>query len=280
MKTVIHYKLHDVAPYIHWGYFFHAWGLPFALESMQGQQAQEARLLFDDAQAVLREMDKCIQSHAIIGLYAANSQGNDILLWDDDGCQHTLPMLRQQHGDKCLCLSDYIRAISCSHPDRLGLFVASVDEAMEQAEPNDPYRHMIFQTLADRLAEATIERTHEAVRRELWGYAPEEQLSIVEMQEEKYLGRRPAVGYPSLPDQSINFLLDEILDFGLIGVGLTESGAMKPHASTSGLMLSHPAMRHFAVGRIGGDQLNNYARRRGYGIQEMKRFLANNLQTL
>ncbi len=266
-----------MAPYIHWGYFFHAWGLPFAPEGMQGKQAEEARLLHEEAMVVLREMDGCVQSHAIIGLYEANGQGNDILLWDDDGQRHTLPMLRQQHGERCLCLSDYVRPINSNQPDRMGVFVASVDEAMEQAEPNDPYRHMICQTLADRLAEATIERAHETVRRELWGYAPDEQLSVAEMLAEKYQGRRPAVGYPSLPDQSINFLLDEILDFGSIGVRLTESGAMKPHASTSGLMFSHPAMRHFAVGRIGADQLADYASRRGFTVPKAERFLAANL---
>ncbi len=277
MKTIIHYTLHDVAPYIHWGYFFHAWGLPFARESMTADERQQADKLHDEALETLHEMDGSIQAHALVGLYAAGSQGNDIVLWDDGGTQHTLPMLRQQHGETCLCLSDYVRPISGCQTDMIGLFVTSVDEAMEQAAPDDPYRHLLCQTLADRLAEATSEKAHETVRRELWGYAADEQLGVAEMLAEKYQGRRPAVGYPSLPDQSINFLLDEILDFNQIGVRLTESGAMAPHASTSGLMLSHPAMRHFAVGRIGQDQLADYARRRGFTIEKMKRFLATNL---
>ncbi len=297
MKTIIHYKLHEVVPYIHWGYFFHAWNLPFAYESIaathdcpacrnrwvkqfpakQIQQAKEAIALYEEALVVLREMDVTIQSHALIGLYKANSQGNDIYVWDDEERKHTIPMLRQQHGTSCLCISDYITPITNSKPDKIGIFAASVDEAMETAYPNDPYRHMLCQTLADRLAEATIELTHETVRKKIWGYASEEQLNITQLLAEKFQGRRPAVGYPSLPDQSINFLLNDILDFSLAGIRLTENGAMIPHASTSGLMLSHPDIHHFAVGRIGEDQLNDYAKRRGFTTKKMKQFLAANL---
>ncbi len=298
MKTIIHYKLHDVAPYIHWGYFFHAWGFPFAYESIvnlhdcpscrnswvnqfppeQQAKAKEAAELYKEATAILHEMDAGIQSHAIVGLYPANSQGNDILLWDDDGREHVLPMLRQQQGEVCLCMSDYITPKTCNKSDRIGLFVVAVDKAMEQSYPNDAYRHMICQTLADRLAEATAERTHKIVRQDLWGYAQDEKLSITEMFAEKYRGRRPAVGYPSLPDQSINFLLNDILDFNSINVRLTENAAMIPHATTSGLMLSHPAMQHFSIGRIGDDQLRDYARRRGLPPYIMEHFLTANLQ--
>ena len=114
---------------------------------------------------------------------------------------------------------------------------------------------------------------HEQVRRELWGYAPHEQFTLEELFAERYQGKRPAVGYPSLPDQSFNFLLDEVLDFSSIGVSLTENGAMVPHASTSGLMLSHPATRHFSVGDVGLDQLTDYARRRGMTLGEVQKFL-------
>ena len=107
----------------------------------------------------------------------------------------------------------------------------------------------------------------------MWGYAPHEQFTLEELFAERYQGKRPAVGYPSLPDQSFNFLLDEVLDFSSIGVSLTENGAMVPHASTSGLMLSHPATRHFSVGDVGQDQLADYARRRGMKIEEVQKFL-------
>ncbi len=233
--------------------------------------------LYDEALIILREMDATIQTHTLIGLYKANSKGNDIVIWDDEGQKHTLPMLRQQHGIICLCISDYFRPITSNKSDKIGIFVSSVDEAMESSYPNDPYRHLLCQTLADRLAEATIELSHETIRKKLWGYVPDEQLSIPQLLTEEFQGRRPAVGYPSLPDQSINFLLNDIIDFSLAGVQLTENGAMIPHASISGLMLSHPAIRHFSIGKISEEQLNDYAQRRGFSIPKMKQFLAANL---
>jgi cobalamin-dependent methionine synthase I len=136
---------------------------------------------------------------------------------------------------------------------------------------------MMAQLLADRLAEAAAEKLHESVRRDYWGYAPEEQLSVEALHQERFQGLRPAVGYPSLPDASINFLLDRVLGFPQIGIRLTESGAMRPHASVSGLMLAHPEARYFSVGKIGPDQLADYARRRGIPVEVARRFLAANL---
>ena len=117
------------------------------------------------------------------------------------------------------------------------------------------------------------------VRKAVWGYAPDESLSIPDLLAEKYQGIRPAVGYPSLPDQSVNFILDELLDMKQIGITLTENGAMYPHASVCGLMFSHPRSHYFAVGKIGEDQLEDYARRRGKPIDEMRKFLAANLKS-
>ena len=118
---------------------------------------------------------------------------------------------------------------------------------------------------------------HQEVRREYWGYAADEQWTIEELLVEKFTGIRPAVGYPSLPDQSVNFLLSDWLGFADIGIRLTENGAMVPHASVSGLMLSHPAARYFAVGKIGEDQLEDYARRRGLPVEQARKYLAANL---
>lgn len=134
---------------------------------------------------------------------------------------------------------------------------------MEGLYEQDPYKHLLVQTLSDRLAEAATEKMHEYVRKEAWGYAKDEILSMPDLLVEKYQGIRPAVGYPSLPDQSINFLLDELLDMKQIGITLTENGAMYPHASVCGLMFAHPAAEYFSVGKIGEDQLEDYARRRG-----------------
>ena len=135
----------------------------------------------------------------------------------------------------------------------------------------------MVQTLADRLAEATAEKLHETVRKEIWGYAPHEQLTIRQLHNEEFQGIRPAVGYPSLPDQSVNFLLDELLGMKTIGIRLTENGMMQPHASVSGLMFAHPASRYFSVGKIDEQQLTDYAMRRGLPVEEMKRFLGANI---
>ena len=148
---------------------------------------------------------------------------------------------------------------------------------METDFDADPYQKMMMQLLADRLAEAAAEKLHQEVRTHYWGYAPDEQLSPHELHAEHYQGIRPAVGYPSLPDTSLNFLLDRLLHFSTIGIRLTESGAMKPHASVSGLMLAHKHASYFSIGKIGTDQLTDYARRRGLPLQLMRRFLASNL---
>ena len=189
-----------------------------------------------------------------------------------------IPLLRQQQGRApYLCLADFIRPLSSGIKDKVGLFATSVDIGMETDFGADTYEKMMAQLLADRLAEAAAERVHEQVRKEYWGYAKDEQLSIEEMLVEKFQGIRPAIGYPSLPDTSLNFVLDELLDLKQIGIRLTESGAMKPHASVSGLMLAHPEARYFNLGKIGEDQLRDYARRRGLPVEVLRKFLAANL---
>lgn len=142
---------------------------------------------------------------------------------------------------------------------------------------NDAYRKMLSQVLADRLAEGTAELVHLQVRRHYWGYAPNEQLTIDEIHAEKYQGIRPAVGYPSMPDTSMNFLIDKLINMASIGIRLTESGMMQPHASTSGLMFAHPQARYFELGKIGDDQLVDYARRRQLPVSTIRRFLQSSL---
>ena len=141
-------------------------------------------------------------------------------------------------------------------------------------EEADAYKRLLTQTLTDRLAEAGAEKLHQYVRKEAWGYAPDEQLNIEQLHKEEFQGIRPAVGYPSLPDQSVNFLLDQLLDMHQIGITLTENGAMNPHASVSGLMFAHPQAHYFSVGKIGEDQFQDYVRRRGLSADEMRKFLA------
>ena len=161
----------------------------------------------------------------------------------------------------------------------IGLFATTVSQPPLNAHlssPNLDYVDLKVQlsTLSDRLAEATAEKMHEEVRKHHWGYAKDEQLTMRELHEERFQGIRPAVGYPSLPDQSINFLIDELLPLSEIGITLSENGAMSPHCSVSGLMFAHPKAHYFSVGHISEEQLLDYARRRGITPDQAKKFLA------
>ena len=290
-----HYRIHEVSGYINWIYFFHAWGFQPRYATIahihgcdacralwlanfpekERAKAAEAMQLFKEANRMLSVLDERFQTHALFRLAAANSTDNDLWI---EGLR--FPCLRQQsapEGEPYLCLSDFIRPLSCGITDHIGLFATTVDTEMETLYLEDNYRQLLVQTLADRLAEATAEKLHETVRKEIWGYAPHEQLTIRQLHNEEFQGIRPAVGYPSLPDQSVNFLLDELLDMKNIGIRLTENGMMQPHASVSGLMFAHPASRYFSVGKIDEEQLTDYAMRRGLPVEEMKRFLGANI---
>lgn len=297
MSTIITYKVHEVSPYINWIYFFHAWGFQprfAAIANIHGcdacraswltsfpeedrPKAAEAMQLHKEANRMLDLLDEDFEVKTIFKLCKANAEGDNLIL---DGI--TFPLLRQQtkkrEGGPFLCLSDFVRPLSSGISDTIGAFAATIDADMEGLHEKDPYKHLLVQTLSDRLAEAATEKMHEYVRKEAWGYAKEENLTIPELLIEKYQGIRPAVGYPSLPDQSVNFLLDKLLDMEQIGISLTENGAMHPHASVCGLMFAHPASEYFSVGKIGEDQLQDYAKRRGMSVEKMRKFLGANLQ--
>ena len=261
---ILTYDISALIPYINWPYYYFAW---------QVKEPAEKERLRTEAEAFLRQQEGRYHAYAIFELFAANADGDDIAI----GTKR-IPLLRQQQGRApYLCLADFIRPLSSGIKDKVGLFATSVDIGMETDFGADAYEKMMAQLLADRLAEAAAERVHEQVRKEYWGYAKDEQLSIEEMLVEKFQGIRPAIGYPSLPDTSLNFVLDDLLDMKQIGIRLTESGAMKPHASVSGLMFSHPQARYFNLGKIGEDQLRDYARRRGLPIEVVRKFLASNL---
>ena len=261
---ILTYDISALIPYINWPYYYFAW---------QVKDPAEKKRLRTEAEAFLRQQEGRYHAYAIFELYEANADGDDIAIGSK-----RIPLLRQQQGRApYLCLADFIRPLSSGIKDKVGLFATSVDIGMETDFGADAYKKMMAQLLADRLAEAAAERVHEQVRKEYWGYAKDEQLSIAEMLVEKFQGIRPAVGYPSLPDTSLNFVLDELLDMKQIGIRLTESGAMKPHASVSGLMLAHPEARYFNLGKIGEDQLRDYARRRGLPVEVLRKFLAANL---
>lgn len=299
MRRALTYTVREVVPYINWIYYFHAWGMEPRFATIAGlhdcpscragwvasfamnerAKAQEAVKLHQEAVELLNLWaDKPI-CHALFLLADAYSDGDDIVI---DGKR--FPFLRQQragHSGHTLCLSDFV-APTRFHPqegltniaNRIGVFATTVSQP-------DKSQHSTFNlqvsTLADRLAEATAEKMHEEVRKHYWGYAKDEQLTMQELHAERFQGIRPAVGYPSLPDQSINFLIDELLRFEDIGIRLSENGAMRPHSSVSGFMFGHPKAHYFSVGDIGEDQLRDYSLRRGFSADTLRNFLVSNL---
>ena len=264
-RHVFTYGIREVAPFIDWSYFLHAWGI-----AKENAQAVE---IIAEAKAMLDELDGRYRTTAMFALCDAKGDGDNIII---EGT--TLPLLRQQHsteGRYNLCLSDFVSP----HGDMVGLFATSVDETLGQEYANDDYKRLLSQTLADRLAEATATLLHKQVRTDntLWGYSPDEELTLEDLLAERNRGIRPAVGYPSLPDQSIIFTIDKLLQLREAGIELTDNGAMRPHASVCGLMIAHPAAQYFAVGKIDREQLEDYAKRRGTTTAELARFLAKNI---
>ena len=274
---ILTYHISDVAPYINWGYFFFAWQL---------KQEDEQRQMRREAEAFLSDIENRYRTHAVFELMDAYAEGDDIVVSSaaQGECGRIACLRQQTVGSEYLCLADFILPKDCQVSaeqkaigSRVGLFATTVDAGMENDFKMDSYAKMMAQLLADRLAEATAERMHEEVRTRYWGYAPDEHLSMADLHLEHFQGIRPAVGYPSLPDASLNFELDRLLGMGHIGIRLTENGAMRPHASVSGLMMAHPKAHYFSVGKIGTDQLTDYARRRGIPVEMARRFLAANL---
>jgi 5-methyltetrahydrofolate--homocysteine methyltransferase len=276
--------LEELRAVIDWTFFFSAWELkgsyPQILDHTNfGPQARE---LFADANELLDEIVAAgsLQARATYGFWRANSEGDDIVL----ASGVTLPMLRQQAergaDDPNRSLADYVAPVETGLPDHVGAFAVTAglgsDELVKRYEAeHDDYRAIMVKALADRLAEACAEWLHAKVRRD-W-YAPEEQLSNEDVIAERYRGIRPAFGYPACPDHVLKRRLFDLVGAREIGMELTETGAMLPAASVSGIYLAHPAARYFNVGRIGKDQVEDYARRLGESVTEAERWLRPNL---
>ena len=295
---IVNYKIHEVSEYINWIYFFHAWGFQprfAAIADIHGcdscragwlasfpknerAKAAEAMQLHKEANRMLNAVDGRFKVYAVYRLMDANADGDNLLL---NGTR--FPLLRQQTRikpeDPFLCLSDFVRPLASGITDTVGGFATTIDERMEEEFKEDDYKHLLIKTLGERLAEAAAEKIHETIRKEVWGYAKDEQLTMKQLLNEDYQGIRPAVGYPSLPDISVSYLLDELIDMKRIGIRLTENGMMQPHASVCGLMFAHPASRYFAVGKIDEDQLADYAKRRNIPIGQIRKYLTANLQS-
>jgi 5-methyltetrahydrofolate--homocysteine methyltransferase len=285
------YDLAELARYIDWTPFFHAWELkgtyPRILQD--DKYGEAARPLFDDAQAMLAQLIKenWLTANAVVGFWPANSLGDDIELYADESRKQviaTLHTLRQQMardpGRPNLALADFVAPKESGVADYVGGFAVTAgigeeDVARRFDRANDDYSKILVKALADRLAEAFAEALHQKVRRELWAYAPGETLSNDELIAEKYAGIRPAPGYPAQPDHTEKGTLFSLLDAEkATGLRLTESYAMWPAAAVSGFYFSHPETRYFGVGKIGRDQVADYATRKGWPLEQAERWLA------
>ena len=283
--------LAEIVEYVDWTFFFTAWELvgkfPAILDDPRYGSA--ARDLYSHGRALLDRIvrEKRLVAKAAYGLWPAQSEGNDIVFYEDESRQRSLvrfPMLRQQQEKTDpgphLALSDFVAPKSSGVRDWAGAFVVTAGIGVQELaaayeKELDDYHAIMTKALADRLAEALTEMLHERVRR-AW-YAPGEAIPKDGLIAEKYRGIRPAFGYPACPDHSEKLALFNLVHAGAVGVSLTEHGAMLPAASVSGLYIGHPQARYFNVGRVGRDQVEDYARRKGMALHEVERWLAPNL---
>ncbi|MBI4273676.1 MAG: cobalamin B12-binding domain-containing protein, partial [Rhizobiales bacterium] len=290
-KVFENYPLAELVDYIDWSPFFATWELTGKFPAILDDEkvGPAARGLYDDARAMLKRIvgEGWFCASAVVGFWPAHAAGDDIAVFAGADCSEriaTLHGLRQQlarrEGRANVAIADFIAPGDSGLSDHIGAFVVTAgigeDAVAERFKSaNDDYSAILVKALADRLAEAFAERMHERVRREFWGYAPDEKLSSAEMIAEKYRGIRPAPGYPAQPDHTEKATLFRLLEGNArIGVQLTESFAMWPGASVCGLYLSHPESHYFGVGKIERDQVEDYARRKGWTVAEAEKWLA------
>lgn len=298
LRTYKNINKRSIIDYIDWIYFFNAWRITgdykkliticnceacktkwiFDPQNKNKDKAKEAFELFMNAKEVLNTLlyDKNIKINASIYFSEAKSNSDEIIFMKDNNISLKIPMLRQQtEGERnvCLSLADFISPIK----DYIGLFCICVSgtESLiaHYREKGDEYTAILIQSVSDRLAEATSEWLHLQVRKRIWGYAENENLTLEDIFKCKYSGIRPAIGYPSLPDQSIIFEIDKLLHLNEAGIKITENGAMYPCSSICGLYISHPKSSYFMINKIGLDQLKSYSNQRGKTEEEMKHYI-------
>ena len=294
IKVFEDYPLDELAAYIDWSPFFSTWEMagsyPRIFESEK--YGIEARKLFDDAQALLKKAiaGKWMTAKGIIGIFPAGSKEEFIEVFDDNGnVLTTFHQMRQQtkkpnNAQPNYCLADFIKPIENGKPtDYFGAFAVTsglgIEKKLAEFEKDlDDYNSIMLKALADRLAEAFAERLHQRVRKELWAYVPDENLTNEELVQEKYQGIRPAPGYPACPDHTEKPLIWKLLDVEKnTGIQLTESNAMYPASSVSGLYFANPEVRYFGVGKVQKDQVENLAKAKGLPLSEMEKWLGPNL---
>jgi 5-methyltetrahydrofolate--homocysteine methyltransferase len=285
-------SLEEIAEYIDWTFFFSAWDLKGKFPKILDHERHgaAARELYEHGRALLDRIvsEKLLTPRGVYGFWPANQDGDDIIVWADEGRRHErlrFHMLRQQavkpNEQPYFCLSDFVAPSGIGVDDYVGAFAVTTGIGVEELArsfelDHDDYNAIMVKALADRLAEAFAEFLHERARRE-WGYEPEEGLSNEDLIGEKYRGIRPAFGYPACPDHTEKKALWELLGADDIGISLTEHFAMNPGASVSGIYLGHPKSRYFAVGPIDLNQVEDYANRKQMSVTEAERWLQPNL---
>ena len=294
-KVFKNFDLAEIAKYIDWGPFFQTWDLagPFPAILEDEVVGEQARKVYEDAQAMLKKIieGRWLQANGVMGLFPANRVGDDIVFYTDESRTQVLSTwygMRQQTEKQAVdgvmrpsrCLSDFVAPVGVA--DYAGMFAVTAGIGAEKKDKEfeaalDDYSGIMFKALADRLAEAFAECLHERVRKDLWGYAADENLSNEELIKEQYKGIRPAPGYPACPDHTAKIDLFKVLQAEEIGMSLTESLAMNPASSVSGFYIGNPEATYFNVGQIGEDQLADMAQRRGMDVEELRRYLAPNL---
>jgi 5-methyltetrahydrofolate--homocysteine methyltransferase len=294
IREFLDYDVAELREYIDWQPFFNAWEMKGRFPDILNNpvSGETARKLYDDAQEMLDTLikEKWLTANGVIGFFPANAVGDDVEVYTDESrttVKTTLHNLRQQgeHRDGIpnRSLGDFIAPKETGLADYVGAFavtagLGSQAKAAEFKAANDDYNAILLESLADRLAEAFAERMHQRVRKEFWGFQPEEELDNEALINEKYVGIRPAPGYPACPEHTEKQTIWDLLDVeAQAGIRLTESMAMWPGAAVSGLYFSHPQSQYFVLGRLGRDQVADYADRKGWTVAEAEKWLAPNL---
>ncbi|MDX2430554.1 MAG: vitamin B12 dependent-methionine synthase activation domain-containing protein, partial [Bacteroides sp.] len=290
--TLLDFPLEKIAEYINWVFFFVTWELRGKFPDILSdpKYGVEATKLYDDALEMLEMIinEKWLTANAVFGIFPSNASGDDLLIYKDESrsdVSATFTNLRNQTRKENLpnlCLSDFVAPLDSGVPDYLGAFALTagigIEKKIKEFEAaHDDYSAIMLKVLADRLAEAFTELVHEEMRKTYWAYAPDEALSNDELFLEKYSGIRPAHGYPACPEHSEKEVLFNLLEAEKYGIQLTESYSMYPAASVSGLVFANPESKYFFVGKIGKDQVADYAKRKGLSIPRVESLLASNL---
>jgi 5-methyltetrahydrofolate--homocysteine methyltransferase len=293
VKKLIDYPISELRKYIDWTFFFFVWELKGKFPDILNDehQGEEARKLYADANRMLDRMEaeKMVQANGVFGIWPANADGDDIVVYEDETCAKEAGRfyhLRQQEakkpGSPNYCLSDFVAPVESGKTDYFGAFAVTGGVGIEKwmkhfHDDHDDYNAILLESLADRLSEAFAELLHLQVRKDYWGYVPQENLSLEEMFHVDYQGIRPAIGYPACPEHHEKGNLFNMLKADEIGMTLTEHFMMRPTASVSGEFFVHPESKYFSLEKVDKDQVEDYARRKGVSVQVIEQFMPSNL---